>query len=166
MLKGPLSANRLNTHITHPPSFLISLCRATDSSQSWHGGADATLLHVSECHKKHGGFSNTKVIYEEILQRQMVGQQHRTAFGKKEKKKKKRKKKKRSNFLCNPFNLFHSGVGGVAVIIPIQVIKTSFCMCQRTAVFLLFFLFFAYAQGLRSISTLQTNFPISAYIHI
>lgn len=95
MLKGPLSANRLNTHITHPPSFLISLCRATDSSQSWHGGADATLLHVSECHKKHGGFSNTKVIYEEILQRQMVGQQHRTAFGKKEKKKKKKRKKKK-----------------------------------------------------------------------
>ncbi len=25
MLKGPLSANRLNTHITHTPSFLISL---------------------------------------------------------------------------------------------------------------------------------------------
>lgn len=110
MLKGPLSANRLNTHITHPPSFLISLCRATDSSQSWHGGTDATLLHVSECHKKHGGFSNTKVIYEEILQRQMVGQQHRTTFGKKEKKKK--KKKKKVTFCVTPLICFILGWEG------------------------------------------------------
>lgn len=48
------------------------------------------------------------------------------------------KKKKWGDFQCNPFNLFRSGMGGVVVIIPIRVIKTSLCMCQRTAAFLFF----------------------------
>lgn len=73
-----------------------------------------------------------KVIYAQIQQIcSMVRQRNEAFFEKK-------KKKKRGEFQCNPFNLFHSGMGGVVVIIPIQVIKTSLCMCQRTAVFLFF----------------------------
>ena len=69
------------------------------------------------------------------------------------------KRKKRGDFQCNPFNLFHSAMGGVVVIIPIQVIKTSLCMCQRTAVFLsLFFLL------LHRVSKASAHYkPISLY---
>lgn len=65
---------------------------------------------------------------------------------------------KRADFTVTFSNSFWDGV-----IVPIPVIKTSLYMCQSCCFPLLVF---ASAQGLRSISTLQTNFPISAYIHI
>lgn len=77
-------------------------------------------------------FQTLDVNYEQIQQRQICNMvwQPNEAFLE--------KKKKWGDFQCNPFNLFRSGMGGVVVIIPIRVIKTSLCMCQRTAAFLFF----------------------------
>lgn len=73
------------------------------------------------------------------------------------------KKKKWGEFQWNPFNLFHSGMVGEVVIIPIQVIKTSLCMCQRTGVFP----FFCRCTGSPKHQHITNQFPyISLYSHL
>lgn len=62
MLKGPPSANRLNTHITHSPSFLICLVSVRVLSWSWHWETDTTMLHVSKCHMNSRNFIQWKWI--------------------------------------------------------------------------------------------------------
>lgn len=132
MLRGLPSANRLNTHITHTPSFLISLLCVWVLSQLWRWGTDAARPHVSKCRVKQAQISNTGCeLWTNTTEADMQhGMTTKWGFP--------WKKKKWGDFQCNPFNLFRSGMGGVVVIIPIRVIKTSLCMCQRTAAFLFF----------------------------
>lgn len=80
------------------------------------------------------------------------------------KREEKRKKERKSLFPHPEWDVCLYTRAGSCVITPIPVIKTSLCICRRTAVFL----FFTSAQSLQSISTLQTNqFPyISVYSHL
>lgn len=157
MLRGLPSANRLNTHITHTPSFLISLLCVWVLSQSWRWGTDAARPHVSKCYMKQAQISNTGCeLWTNTTEADMQhGMTTKWGFP--------WKKKKWGDFQCNPFNLFRSGMGGVVVIIPIRVIKTSLCMCQRTAAFL----FFCLCTGSPKHQHITNQFPyISLYSHL
>lgn len=107
MLKGPSSANRLNTHITHPPSFLISLF----VSQIYHShGAEEQMppcFMLGNATRNRENFQILKWFMKKYSRGRWFDNKTGEPLWKK-----KREKKGKVTFCVNPVNLFHSEVGG------------------------------------------------------
>lgn len=141
MLKGSQSANTLNTHITHASPFVISL--STEDMCHSHGAKEQMppLLYVE--------ISKFKSIFEQWQCDEAILAKEET----------------RGDLWRISFNLYYSWVGVLFVTIPIQVIKTSLCMCQITAVF--HSLFSCLCTGSPKHQHITNQFPyISLYSHL